>query len=184
MKRRLVIMGIVLLVVFGGLFAWNILRGKLRNEYLAKHEPGPTSVSVVEVAKQPFQASLSAVGTLNAAQQVDVTSQTGGKVTKILFTDGQAVNEGQLLVVLDDDAQKAQLAGAIAQRDEAADAVKRYKPLLEEGAISQLKYDELEDQLKETNAQVAQARAAVSFVRVTAPFAGRVGIRQVDLGQM
>ncbi|MEM9728037.1 MAG: efflux RND transporter periplasmic adaptor subunit [Myxococcota bacterium] len=184
MKRRLIVMGIALGVVFGGLLGWNLLRGKLRQDYLKKHQPGPTAVSVTAVTTKPYQPTLSAVGTLKAAEQVDVTSQAGGKVTKILFKDGQNVDEGDLLAVLDDEAQRSQLAGAVAQRDEAADAVRRYKPLLEEGAISQLKYDQLTATYKEANAQVGQAKAALSYVRVTAPFAGRVGIRQVNLGEM
>ncbi|MEM7136472.1 MAG: efflux RND transporter periplasmic adaptor subunit [Myxococcota bacterium] len=184
MKRRLIVMGIALAVVFGGLLGWNLLRSKLRQGYLDRHKPGPTPVSTTEVKKQVFQPTLSSVGTVNAAQQVDVTSQSRGKVTKILFEDGQEVEQGTLLVVLDDQEQKAQLEGAIAQRDEAADAVRRYKPLLEEGAISQLKYDELEAKLKEAQAQVGQAKAALSYVRVTAPFSGRLGVRQVNLGQL
>lgn len=177
-------MGIALAVVFGGLLGWNLLRSKLRQEYLKKNKPGPLAVSTTTVETKPFQPTLTAVGTLNAAEQVNVTSQSGGKVTKILFNDGQDVEKGQLLAVLDDSAQRAQLQGAVAQRDEAADALRRYKPLLEEGAISQLKYDQLEASYKEAAAQVGQARAALSYVRVTAPFSGRVGIRQVNLGQM
>lgn len=177
-------MGIALVVVFGGLLAWNLIRGELRAEYLKKHQPGPIAVSVAKVEETAFQPTLSAVGTLDAAQQVQLTSQTGGKVTKILFQDGQDVKEGDLLVVLDDSVQKAQLEGAIAQRDQAADAVRRYKPLLDEGAISKLKYEEIVSEEKEANAQVEQARAALSFVRVTAPFSGRAGIRQVSLGQL
>ena len=184
MKRRLIVMGIALVVVFGGLLAWNLIRSTLRDDYLKKHQPGPMAVSVTTVEETTFQPTLSAVGTLDAAQQVQLTSQTGGKVTKILFKDGQEVKEGDLLVVLDDAVQQAQLEGAIAQRDQAADAVKRYKPLLKEGAISELKYDEIVSKYKEANSQVEQARAALSFVRVTAPFSGRAGIRQVSLGQL
>ena len=177
-------MGIVLLVVFGGLFAWNLIRDRLRQDYLAKHQPGPTTVSVTKVEKSTFQPVLKAVGTLEAAQQVNVTSQTGGKVTKILFKDGQDVEQGDLLVVLDDAVQRAQLEGAIAQREEAADAMKRFKPLVEEGAISELKYEQVVSQYKQATAGVEQARAALSFVRVTAPFSGRIGIGQVSLGQL
>lgn len=177
-------MGIALAVVFGGLLGWNLLRSKLRQDYLKKNRPGPLAVSVTKVEAESFQPTLTAVGTLKAAEQVNVTSQTGGKVTKILFEDGQDVNEGDLLAVLDDAAQRSELEGAIAQRDGAADALRRYKPLLEEGAISQLKFDQLEATYKEAAAQVGEARAALSFVRVTAPFSGRVGIRQVSLGQM
>ncbi len=177
-------MGVGLLVVFGGLVGWNLLRDKLRKDYLEIHGPGPTLVSTAKVEKTTFQPTLSAVGTIKAAQQTQVTSETGGKVEKIAFRDGQQVEKGELLVVLEDEVQRAQLQAAVAQRNQAADAVKRYKPLAAEGAISELRFDELQTKLKEAQTQVSQANAALSFVRVTAPFAGRLGIRQVSIGQL
>ena len=177
-------MGILLAVVFGGLLGWNFIKSKLRTAYLKRHPPPALAVSTAKAKAQSWESTVSSVATLVAAQQVQVTSQAGGKVTEIRFKDGQQVQKGDLLVVLDDTVQRAQLASAIAARSEAADKMKRYKPLVEEGAISQLRYDDIVAKHRETSAQVEEARGNLAYVRVTAPFSGRLGIRQVNLGQL
>ena len=177
-------MGIVLLVVFGGLVAWNLVRDKLRADYLKKHQPGPKAVSVTKVETTTYQPTLSGVGTIEAEEQVNVTTESGGKVVKIAFKDGQTVKRGDLLVELNDEVQRAELEDALAKQAQSKDAMDRYAPLLKEGAISQLRYDEIESRYKENTARVAEARAALSFVHVTAPFSGRLGISQVSLGEL
>ncbi len=156
----------------------------MRSEYVARHRPGPKKLAVMTVKEQPWSALLSAAGTLQAAEQVQVTTQVGGKVAEIGFDTGQEVEQGDLLLVLDDAAQRAQLAQTLAERDAARETVQRYAPLLEEGAISQQHYDSLEAKYQESRAQVAEAQLALQHARISAPLSGRVGARLVRRGQV
>lgn len=183
MKKRMILTGLLLFAVFGGLLAYNLTKRQLRKLYLSHYTPPPITVSATLSQAEVWQPTLPAVGTLTAVQGVNVTTQVPGKVTKILFEDGQKVKHGDLLVVLEDSVQKAELENASAARDLAATAIKRFRPLLAKGAISPYHMDKLNAEYKEANAQVAQAQANLDYVHIKAPFSGRLGIRQVDLGQ-
>ena len=184
MKRRFIVTAFALAVVFGALLAWNVLRNQRRSEYVEEHRPGSKNVTVMTVKEQPWRAVVTAVGTLEAAEQIQVTTQVGGKVNEVLFDSGQEVEQGDLLVVLDDAVQGAQLAQALAQRDAARNTVQQYARLLEAGDISQQHYDTLELKYRQSRAQVALAQAAVQQLRISAPFSGRVSARQVRPGQV
>lgn len=183
MKQRLIYMGLFLFAVFGGLIAFNTFKHLLRDVYLKERTPPPFTVSASTAKDQTWHPTLQAIGTTTALQQVNVTTQVAGKVTGILFEDGQQVNEGDLLVKLEDSVQKAQLDNAKASQALAADTITRYRPLLAKGAISQYQFDKYKAQLKEAQAQTEQAQANLDYVHIRAPFSGRLGIRQVNLGQ-
>jgi len=183
MKSKLLLMGLLLFAIFGSLLAYNLFRDFAKGLYLKERDIPPVTVSVAAAKSQTWQPTLQAIGSLTAIQGVDVTTQVAGKVVKILFEDGQEVSQGDPLVVLDDSVQQAQLKNALASRKLAQDAVVRFRPLLASGAISQLHMDRLVAKRDEAQAEVEQAQANLDHLHIEAPFSGRLGIRQVSLGQ-
>ena len=143
MKKRLVLMGLALFAVFGAVFAWNLEKRQVRKLFLKYYELPPLSVSVATSKAETWQPTLTAVGSLTAIQGVNVTTQMSGKVTEILFNDGQKVEKGDLLIKLDDSLEQAELANAQAALTLSQIAIERFRPLLKEGGISPFRMDKL-----------------------------------------
>ncbi|MEZ0311048.1 MAG: efflux RND transporter periplasmic adaptor subunit, partial [Myxococcota bacterium] len=142
----------------------------------------PTVVTASEAKEETWQPTLTAVGTLNAVQQVTIAPESPGQVKHIAFQSGQMVQQGQLLVRLDTQVEAAQLASAEADAKLARVQLGRTQKLFETNAISQAELDSAEAKSASAEAQVANLRGLIDRKTVKAPFAGRLGIRQVDPG--
>jgi membrane fusion protein, multidrug efflux system len=183
MARRMVIMLAAVGLVLGLVFGFKaFVAGKIK-ESLAGLANMPQTVSTTVAGYQEWQPQLEAVGSLRAAKGADLAFEVAGIVDEIDFTSGDDVEAGALLLRLraDDDVAKlhsldatAQLAQITSQRDE-----KQFKAQ----AVSQATLDTDAANLKNANAQVAEQQAMVNKKIIRAPFAGRLGIRSVDLGQ-
>lgn len=149
----------------------------------AKFAPPPTAVTTVKVKAQTWQPVLSAVGSLKAVQGVTVTTDLAGIVSEIAFESGKAVKKGDLLVKLDTQQEDAQVRSAEAKLTLAKSDIERKRDLIVKKAIAESDLDTAQSQLTQAQAAVAEMKAVVSRKRLTAPFDGLVGIRQVDLGQ-
>jgi membrane fusion protein (multidrug efflux system) len=104
-------------------------------------------------------------------------------VKAIHFESGATVAAGDELVILDDDVDRAELAGLLAEKRLAEIQFERAKKLLRDKTISRSEYDQAEAGLDSAAAQVASQRARIDKKHIRAPFSGQLGIRQVDLGQ-
>lgn len=169
--------------VFGLVLAVNLTRYQKQLKARRQSAP-PVAVTVAKATQETWQPTLKAVGSLTAVQGVNVAPQVRGKVVGIYFNDGQEVVTGDLLVKLEDKEEQAALKKAQAEAQLAQIAITRYTPLLKQGGISPFKMDQLRAQLKEAKAQVAEAQARLDHLHIRAPFVGRLGIRQIDLGEM
>ena len=129
------------------------------------------------------RSTLSAIGTMAAVQGVTVSADLPGIVESIAFESGASVTEGALLVQLDTKQEKAQLAAVEAANELAKLNFERLHDLVEEGAITRAEYDRAAAEQKESDAKVAEIRAAIARKTIRAPFSGVLGIRQVNLGQ-
>jgi membrane fusion protein (multidrug efflux system) len=145
--------------------------------------PPPQTVSSVHPATATWQPQIRAVATLRAAEGADLSAEVAGLVTRVNFTPGQEVKKGALLIQLRDDSDRAQLGVFRAQANIARRTFDRYKALNAENAISKAEYDQAQASLEQANAQVAQQQALVEKKAIRAPYNGRIGIRQVDVGQ-
>jgi membrane fusion protein (multidrug efflux system) len=183
MIKRMIIMLIGLAVVFGGVFGWHAFVSSMIAESLASRQPPPVTVSAVHAASTAFRSEYQAVGTLAAVQGVDVSAEVAGRVTKIAFTSGADVKKGDLLVQLDDAPDRARLQGLKAQVEYAQSQVKRDEILVKRHAVPASQYDLDLSNLKNARAQVANVEALIAQKAIHAPFAGRLGIRLIDLGQ-
>lgn len=187
------------LAVSAGLMAWlsTALSPKVQASDTPKAAPA-VPVRVIKAALQNLPSNLSAVGQVQALQQVLVRPQIEGVLTEVLFKEGQPVARGQVLARLDDRALRAQVEQAqaevnrlraqlqIAQLD-----LKRYQGLAAQAAVSTQQLDqqvalvaELQAQVQSQEAAVNAARVQLSYATIVSPVAGRAGLRQVDVGNL
>ncbi len=171
---------LALVLVFGGVFLWR--SAKLSASETA-YAPPPVEVSTVTLAAETLPQSLRATGSLQAVQEVMLAPETAGRVVAIRFSAGQQVGRGAPLVQLFDAPERADRAAALSRLRFAEVQLNRSRELDGSGA-------EPRETLQQREAEVAQARAAIQQVdarlaqkTVRAPFAGQIGIRQVNLGQ-
>jgi membrane fusion protein, multidrug efflux system len=147
------------------------------------HQPPPEAVTTVVAKKETWPSSLNVVGTMVAIHGVTVSADLPGTVDHINFESGRFVQKGDLLVELDTRQERAQIAALEAQRDLAKINYARTQQLVNEGVLSRVEFDRATAEQKQTEANVAEIRAAIERKTIKAPFSGVLGIRQVNLGQ-
>jgi membrane fusion protein, multidrug efflux system len=164
------------------------------------HAAGPHSVSVAiaRVQKQDVPVYLVGLGSVTAFYTANIKSRVDGQIMRVNFKEGQVVKEGDLLIVIDPRPYQVQLEQMQAQlfKDQASlrDArlnLNRYTTLIPSGSIAQQQVDtqqstvdQLEGQVRTDQAQIDNAKLQIVYCNITAPFTGRVGLRQVDPGNI
>ena len=143
----------------------------------------PTVVDSDIAESQTWPRTTKTTTTLRASQGVEVTTELPGIVRTIHFESGDSVEKGQLLISLDDSTEQAQLTAAKASAHLAELDLKRGEELREARVISQSELDTLQARASEAAAQLAQIESTLSKKQIFAPFAGRLGIRHVDIGE-
>jgi len=146
--------------------------------------PPAQAVTTAEVREVHWQPELAAVGSVVAVQGVTVASEVPGTVTEIAFESGQMVKQGDLLVRLDTSIERAQLASAVATAKLANLDLQRKKNLPPAGAVSAADIDAAEAKATQAAADVDNVKAMIAKKTIRAAFSGRLGIRQIDLGQI
>jgi membrane fusion protein (multidrug efflux system) len=152
-------------------------------EAFAKAGPPPEAVSTDVSRELGWEGTLSAVGSIAAARGVVVSNESPGVVKRIAFESGNLAKPGQVLVELDTDLERAQLANAQAQKELAEQSVVRSRGLAERSVVTASQLENDEARYKAALADVAALEAQIARKVVRAPFAGRLGIRAVNLGQ-
>ena len=155
-------------------------------------------VSVGDVRRQDVRVMVQAIGTMSARATAVVRAKVSGELTALHFKEGQQVKAGQLLAEIDPRSYQAalgQVQGNL-QRDQALLKnaqldLQRYKDLLAQDSIATQQVDtqaalvrQLEGSVAAGQAQVDAARLQVGYTRITAPIAGRLGLRQADRGNV
>lgn len=183
MIKRMIIMLLLVGLVLGGVYGFQVLKSHLIAKALSDYAAAPQTVSAVTVTKQDWTPELPAVGTLRAGQGVDVTTEIPGIVDAITFESGQEVAAGAELLRLrmNDSLSRLKQLQAMAMLAELT--YQRDLRQLRDKAVSQATVDADLANLKSARAQVDAQQALVDQKTIRAPFAGRLGIRQVDLGQ-
>jgi membrane fusion protein (multidrug efflux system) len=150
---------------------------------MAKAGPPPETVGTAVAQTQVWEGTLSAVGSITAAKGVVLSNDAPGIVSRIYFESGAAVRQGQTLVDLDTSVERAQLASSRAKMDLATLTANRSRALVKSNTISQSQADADESQLKTTTTDANALAAQIDRKTVRAPFSGRLGIREINLGQ-
>src|SRR5579863_3879263 len=184
MFKRLVIMLLVVGALAGGFywFKYVFVAGKIR-EALAGLGNKPQAVATTPASVQEWQPQLDAVGSLRAVNGADLSLEVAGLVDGIHFKSGDEVQAGVLLLSLRADTDTAQLRALEATAELANVTYQRDLKQLKVQAVSQATVDTDAATVKNAQALVAQQKAAIEKKMLRAPFAGRLGIRQIDLGQ-
>jgi membrane fusion protein (multidrug efflux system) len=183
MKRKIIIGIVIVAVVVAGLAGVKGLQiGKLIG-FAKTFAVPPETISSAVAQEQQWQDTLSAVGSINAAQGVTVASEVAGTVTEIAFESGAVVAKGDLLVRLDTSSEEAQLRAATAAAELAKLNAERLRKLRESNVVSQSEVDTAEATLKQNQANADAIQAVIDKKTIRAPFAGRLGIRLVNLGE-
>jgi membrane fusion protein (multidrug efflux system) len=175
-----------IVIVLGGLAAVKFMQISSlieAGEAMAAAGPPPEAVSTDVAKEQTWENEIAAVGTISAGRGVTVSVEVAGEVKAIRFESGQTVKAGQILLELDSGVERAELRQAVARRKLAQVQVDRTRRLVAENAVTQAQLDTDEAELESTRAAVAGLEAQIERKVVRAPFAGRLGIRQVNLGQ-
>jgi membrane fusion protein (multidrug efflux system) len=180
LRRMLIMLGVVLVVVLA-LAAYKGLAIYQKIQQFSAPQP-PISVNAVEAVAKPWQSRLPAIGTLKAFQGIDLTVEVAGTARDVLFQSGEKVRLNQPLIQMDSDVEKASLGTAQAELGLAQVEYQRGRNLVTRQAISKSEFDRLSAELQKANASVAQLQATLAKKRILAPFAGTIGIRQVDVG--
>jgi membrane fusion protein (multidrug efflux system) len=182
--KRMIIMLVIVGIVLGAIFVfeWLILPGILKG-VIASHANPPQTVSDTVAQKQDWQPQMAAIGSLRAVRGADLSAQIGGIVSAIHFDSGADVQEGALLIELSAADDQAKLDSLKAQSELARITFERDQRQFQAQAVSKQVVDTDAQTLKVDQAQVEQQQATLDYKTIKAPFAGHVGIRQVDVGQ-
>jgi membrane fusion protein, multidrug efflux system len=182
--KPLIILLVAVAVIMGGIYGWQqFVAKKFIGPMLKSMATAPQTVSTTVAASSSWQAQTQALGSLRAVRGSDLAAQASGVVDKIHIDSGTEVPAGTVLLTLVPNDDPAKLAQLEAQAELAAITYKRDQEQLAGQAISQATVDADASSLKSARAQVVAQQALIEEKTVRAPFAGRLGIRQVDQGQ-
>ncbi len=184
MKKPIILTAIGLIVLVGCLAGIKYKQIGVMIAQGKQFVPPPEIVTSAPVQNDSWESLLTAVGSLDSVQGVTVTAEVTGKVVHIAFEPGSRVAAGDLLVQQDVSAETALLRSAEATAELARINFERSKKLLPDNVISQSDYDNTHAQLTQALAQVDNLRAVIAKKTIRAPFAGRLGIRTINLGQI
>ncbi len=183
MKSKIFIGLLLVLVLGGGLAAVKTMQIKTMIAAGAKFSPPPETIASALAAEDSWPDVLPAIGTVNAENGINLMAEIAGPVRERLFESGAEVAAGDLIVKLDTSAEEAQLRSAEAQAALAKVSAERFRKLRADNTASQSELDQAEALLKQNEAAADNLRAVIGKKNIRAPFAGRLGIWQVNLGQ-
>lgn len=187
MFRRMTVRMIVMLacaaLIIGGFLWFQQFKAKMIHQALAAMANPPQAVSTVVAAEQDWQPQLQTVGSLRAVNGATLSLELGGIVAQINFQSGEDVKAGQVLLQLRDEDDVAKLDALKASAALAQINYDRDLRQFHAQAVSKAVVDSDDYNLRNARAQVDQQQALVDKKTLRAPFAGHLGIRQVDLGQ-
>lgn len=140
------------------------------------------NVKGIIVSTQNFSNEVDVSGSIDANEQVLITSEISGLVKTINFNEGSNVTKGSLLIKIDDSELQAQLAQAVTKEKLALEVEQRAEKLLKSEAISQEEYDNAKAEWRSLQAQTQLIRAQLAKTEIRAPFSGRIGLRNISVG--
>lgn len=181
MSKKILLVAVCLLALVGGLALIKVSHFKKMGD--ADHSLPPTAVTAASVKADTWEVTINAVGSLAAYQGITVTTESSGIIREIAFEPGSRVQAGDVLVKLDTAVLEAQLAAAASRADLARISAERTRALYASNTSAKADLDAAEAQLKQTQAEVESIKASIDQKIVRAPFAGRLGVRLVNLGQ-
>ena len=185
-KPRLLLRIFVVLVLIAGIVGGLGYKKFLQIQVMAAQgsiAPPPISVTVATAKDAEWNKQIKAIGTLIAFQGVNISSEVSGIVKSIKFESGQEVKTGKLLIQLENETEVASLESAKAQYEVDHNRYQRFIQLKDENFVTGNVLDEQISLVDIAKSKISIAEAALTKKKISAPFSGKLGIRQIDLGE-
>jgi len=182
MKRKIVAAIAIVFAILAGLAGVKALQIHKLMAFGASFVPPPETISSAVAHEEQWQDTLTAVGSIDPQSGVTVAPEVAGTVAEIAVADGSVVAKGDLLLRLDASTEEAQLRSAAAQTELSRLNAARTRSLRTDNTVSQSELDQAEATLKQNEANADVIRAAIEKKTIRAPFGGRLGIWQVNVG--
>ncbi len=183
MNKRFLLTAVIALVILGALFGLKYLQVRQAQAATAARKPAPATVTTAPAAPEQWRTTLHAVGTLESFRGVTLRSEIEGRIVRVAFESGARVQEGDLLVELDTASETALLRSHEATARLAELNLQRARELRGTSANTQADLDAAEATAAQARAAIDSTRATLAKKHIVAPFAGRLGLRQVNVGQ-
>jgi membrane fusion protein, multidrug efflux system len=183
MTYRSILLPVGAALVFGGLLFVKSYGDKQMNAFFDNMPQPPVAVSAARAQQGMWPQEIHAVGTFAAVNGADLATEAAGIVDEIRFKNGEEVNAGEVILRLDTDIDVAELNALQAAARLAELDLERVTSLSESNSISESELDAARSRADQARANVAAQRARIAQKTVVAPFAGKLGIRTVNLGQ-
>ncbi len=184
MLQKFTVTTLIIILTVGAIVGTKIMQFKAMGAAGAAMVIPAETVTATTAKEENWENNITATGSVVAVQGVTVATEMAGKIAKITFESGATVAAGDLLVQLDTSTEEAQLRAAEAGSALAKLNLDRAKELREKNTTSQADLDSSDAQAKQTDAQADNIRAVIAKKTIRAPFAGRLGLRLVNLGQI
>lgn len=183
MIKRLIIAIVLLTLVGGGLVGFNIFRDRMIADFFANMPVQPVTVSTVEAEPVTWQPAIATIGTAYASDGVALSVEAAGIVREILFSSNDVVEEGEVLLRLDDTVQRADLRAAKTQFELETTQLQRSTELQSRGVAASATLEQSQAAARAAEAEVERAQALLDQRRLVAPFGGTIGLPRVELGE-
>ncbi|MDX2222389.1 MAG: efflux RND transporter periplasmic adaptor subunit, partial [Rhodospirillaceae bacterium] len=183
LRRAFAITALALAVVLGALWGFNAFRQNMMQQFFANNRPPPLAVNTEIATPAEFPRTFTAIGSVSAINWVTIAPEVDGRVTAFSFIPGGEVKSGELLVQLNDEPERAELASYRAQLRLADVALKRARELGTRGAAAQAQVDAAQSQYDVAAANITRLEALIAQKALRAPFDGVLGVRRVEVGQ-
>lgn len=183
LRRRMIIMLCCVCLLLGLIFGFNQFKSYMIKKFISGAGLPPATVSTMDITSTLWQPNLTSVANVRAFRGVELSTELGGLVQTVAVKSGQDVQEGDLLIKLNDASDVAQLHSLKALADLAKVINERDRQQLAIQAISKNVYDTSKADAQSKQAQVEQQVALVAKKTLKAPFSGRIGIVTINPGQ-
>ena len=181
--KPMTLMIIGLSIVFGGLILFNVAKSILMKQFFKNFKPPAVTVASVTVGQDNWQPNLHTVGSFVAVNGVDINSEASGNVMAIHFESGENVKKDVPLIDIDDSIDQATLKANQADLVLQKVNYQRQSQLMKKNATSQAEVDAAKAGMLEASANVEKTEARIRQKHIKTPFAGRLGIRLINLGE-
>ncbi len=182
MFKRLFIAIVLLGLVVGGIVWFKYFRDDMIAQFMSGRVAPPVPVTALVVAPVTWQPGLEAIGTAASARGVELAIEAGGIVRSVEFAANATVSDGQVLIQIDDDSERAALGAAKAGLAVAEADARRTKTLADRGIGAANTAETADAMVESARAEVARVQAGLDAKKMTAPFAGVIGLPRVEVG--
>lgn len=184
MFKKLLFTLVGVVIVAGALVGTKLEQFRAMGEAGANMVPPPQVVTSAVARDDEWENTVVSTGSLVAVQGLVLRSEVPGRIARIAFESGAAVEAGDVVVELDTSTEKAELRAAEAAAALAKANLARARDLYRKRTMSPAELDAADAQFKRASAEVEAIRSRIEKKTVRAPFSGRLGIRQVNLGEV